>query len=670
MLPSRTGVRAASLLSIIVLAACGGGGDAVPSATAQPLTLNGVVATPTSLAGGAVTVNYGSHVASGIVAGDNSFSVVVADYADSDFVSAKVRGTGATSDIELSSLLGSAGALKTAAGNDYVATVAEVPALALSALTTAQAGLIAVPDTSAKADNPVSPVQTDTALAAALDALDSIEALHLAVVLQQIIGVDRVDLPAGVSTTLDLARDATRRGPFIEARLAADPDAFRAAAEAFPDLFVNISAADIPQDWLFLNSSLYADLFHFNPNGTGTVEGVPTANGFEPVLHWQIVNNKVLRITLDNSRTRRQSRDLDQNGSPFDEGEEVSAVERTDYSIRLLRQRGDTSRRVALLNRIVSRTFPEHPELGEEIEPRVYLGHMIAPASLPQFTTATVAGSALAVDVPFADSFNVPHFLDTRGDVLRFSADGGGTANSYGAFNWNVSNGVLNVIFPNGVSAEYRRLGAFDALAQRVLTRFLLTEQDNNQSLLLAGLLVPVQPNVVLQESEIPGQYFSGGRGSESYLGAVYDVRFLLRANGSGSENVLINESFESTGRTYLSGPPHLEVTPVRWLAQDNQTLDIQYTSDQQTGEPGCNPSESSDCAIYMTREQRLLARSGNRLYTIETVAFEGVEDYSYSFVYFHDRGPLPAPTGKTVNDGPRPNAGSLRQTRFEVDAR
>lgn len=194
----------ASILAVVVLSACGGGGNSSPSTSSSsssaPLAevkIQGVVSYGSPLANADVTVTAGATIATAKTDATGKYAVTIkAPAADAaKLVKAVARGTGVQSEIELASQLPSLTVLIQQAGSDKVLESSENFDVNITNLTTAQYSLLL------NSDNPT---LMDVDLEAAKFLVSGYYQQKLAALLQLIIERPEYQLPAGVTSTLEL----------------------------------------------------------------------------------------------------------------------------------------------------------------------------------------------------------------------------------------------------------------------------------------------------------------------------------------------------------------------------------------------------------------------------------------------------------------------------------
>lgn len=619
--------------------ACGSnetGYDSSPDTPPQGrrLTLSGTVPDVAGLDGALVTVLVGDVASQTSVAG-GAYSVVLDDVADDAFVSIAVRGSGAYSDIELQSLVGTVGGLAAAAGADDTATVAEVPALALNSLNTAAAAYVREPGgVKAKAANPQSPVQSDAALALAYAELDTVAQLGLAVAIEQVMR-DRVALPQGIATTFVLARSAGAREAFVRQQTETDTDAFRDRAT---DLASGAQwSVPLPADLYFVNTLYYADRFQLSADGTGQVLGVPSFYVSDAAAHWRIEDGTLV-VEMDQPRGVAVYRDLDGDGDPFEDEELVSAEELIVYEIRVLPEAiAHGPGRSVLLDRTTLRRFTG-AALADEIDRKIYLGDLVDAGALPATSSALVAGRTLAMEVPSI----ARGFLEGRADVVSFESSGTGTLASSGtSFSWRIDNGALELDLGEGLIATYRRLGSFDATADRYVVAYRqnATDATAQSSLYSTSLVVDASEPPVI--GDVQGRYRRDGGFTASYLGLIAETEWLLRADSTAQFRQTSNFGYAPSGRLLASGPATTVDLDAQWHAGPDGKLRIYRTRDDASGETGCAP-ELAGCQIVELTVFDFVNADEERHYGIETLYF-GDESTApaYSTIRRFDRAPL-----------------------------
>ena len=135
---------------------------------------------------------------------NGAFEVAIGRLDPSDFVRVRLRGTGARSDVELGSLLGTGALLAASAGSDHRLTAAEFPRLSVSGASTALWGLVENLDP----EYTMPDAPTDADLDRAERHVDTDRVNDLGAAVELVANDESLELPEGAATTLELVRDA------------------------------------------------------------------------------------------------------------------------------------------------------------------------------------------------------------------------------------------------------------------------------------------------------------------------------------------------------------------------------------------------------------------------------------------------------------------------------
>jgi hypothetical protein len=235
-----------------------------------------------------------------------SLDVEVDESHVNDFVTLNGRGVGDQSYVEFRSLAGSFAALSAAAGSDKTLSSAESFATQITNVSTAEAVLL-------QEANGGEPITSDATLASLGAGLDGQRVLDVATAIKLVVDhANDYPMPAGQTSTLALATDATARANLIDAAVQKDPAAFAAAQTAIaadPNLAHPLTAADVKDFTSALlstdpgfsfNYSNRAANYTFETDGTGSV----STGSYDAPMTWAIDGSTVRVTFVQPVRTR------------------------------------------------------------------------------------------------------------------------------------------------------------------------------------------------------------------------------------------------------------------------------------------------------------------------------------------------------------------------------
>lgn len=199
--------------------------SAVVSVTVEArIALTGT-ARDATLAGAAITADVGGRSFTATADASGNFRVMVRSASASDFIHIDAVGAGGIA--RLRTLVGEFGALVTAAAGRGRLDAARLARLDVTQHSTAMAALAIAAHGGTQ---PATAAQLDTALAR----VSADDALEMAALIQRVVD-DGVPLPAGKADVWELVSDAAAYRSFLDATVAADPTAFKAAFRVASD---------------------------------------------------------------------------------------------------------------------------------------------------------------------------------------------------------------------------------------------------------------------------------------------------------------------------------------------------------------------------------------------------------------------------------------------------
>jgi len=407
-----------------------------------------------------VTADVGGSQTVVVADAQGSFTVDLTLATFDDFVSFNAIGGPGQDDVELVSLVGSAGDLHDATGGGVsVLTADDVQSLDVTHVTTAKTVLSEAANGGA--------IASTTELSAAELEVDTLELLRLAATLKVIIDDPAVMLPAGFATTLSLARDPAAADAFAADLQANNAASYNAALSE--TLAGAASGGFVPTD---IEAPIYSTILRnlgvivgdrlvFNADGTaqrtdarGTFDATwsisPTGTLLLEPVAGELVRSadgfSLGCVPIVNSAVRTQTVYL---------GSEFNLLLRGS-SVDLVTERSESFQR-----------FPENPECPPTApvtaEPNIAFRWIDEAGSL-DYSAADFAGTEVVLN--FWSSTGTRATLgnvirESGQDFFAFNANGTGTTRITGRdFNWTIDpDGHLEIAMVTGEFNEYISLG-------------------------------------------------------------------------------------------------------------------------------------------------------------------------------------------------------------------
>lgn len=610
--------------SLSLLSACGGGGGGGNTKT-DVITLSGSVVAPDA-SDADVTVTVGDESFTTKTDEEGNFEIEIESTDASALVSILTKLNSDLSFVELVGDIGTFGDLETEAGDDATLTSDENIRTNVSTLSTAESVLS---DEAEEGEGKRAKAFTFG------DGVDPDEALTLAAVLQLLIdNPDEFELPDGVTTTLQVARDATKREALrddFEERAPTDFEATKQDLVGDVRIIGPAQASDVPPDLLAatldrrgqfpLNSGGLVDGFEFEDDGVG----IYFSNLRSVGMTWALDGPK-LRVEFDEPVVANSSElaDCDSDGVPEPRNSQIT----------------DTGRDIARLSpnavsvtSTYTITTPNCPGQPSQTVTATIAKTVLRVENLQPFNAADVSGRTVALAALETES----QLGNTQlpDDLLSFAAAGTGSGRyTAPAFSWAVADGTLNVNYGSGIQGRYRPVLGIDDVARVVLVDY-TTPNGRFTDLVLS---FPRDPAVEFTEAEIPGRYFQFGVGVENG-GDPRLQGFRLRFDpdrGGAQEDDFIDQS----GEVVTAADPFT----LNWSLTGAGEVAINRFYDSSNGE-NCDPAVSSTCILSDRRILVPVNRSGERFYWLERRRIDeaGVDasDPQTFIARFYDRVPL-----------------------------
>ncbi|MEC9359552.1 MAG: hypothetical protein VX836_16980 [Pseudomonadota bacterium] len=648
---------AAGLFSVL-LAACGGGGGGNDDGDGgdgggggggdgdkSSITLQGFVANAPSLSGGTVTATAGDKSADSAIGGDGSYTVTLDDLDLVDFVSVVAVGDGDNAVVEFEGLLGTVSAIEAAAGSDEAVTADDFAALALSSVTTAEAGLIQ----SAEAGKSYKDISSDEELAAALAALDRAAVTQLATSIQTVALYPTIPLPAGVTTTRSLAAASTVTQQDYARLLQVDyPDEYVAAAGSLPAGDAPTAADAVPGEFLlFYNSGENANQLslipiEFRSDNTGT----RGASEFT----WTVSGDDVIADVL--SADTVVTVDVNGDGLIDPETERLAATVHLTLQFHTAGEAGLEGQTSVIESAVYA--FDVADESVDDFTVRTTLYPVAIsdeeedePAVVP-FQTADVSGRTFAVNTVHE---YVEGVLAQYPDTLSFNADGSGTSEQQGNFTWEIVDRILELSFVSGDFVEY---GIVTKRSASVFEVGFIYERVGIENEYAAGsYMVEVDPDATFANGGVGGYHYNGV-GTKRGPGTYFALSMVLQADGQGFERNAGNQAYSING--YALTPPadeifvHEDYQVSRWaLSEDGTTLDAEQYVDVQNNFAYCEPGSSDSCVVSDHWIFEIVRREGDFIYARAYESFPYTNDEANSFAGVNLYEYLPDDTSTTT---------------------
>ncbi len=589
------------------------------------LTLSGKIVAPLPAAAD-VTAIVGAKPYIVKADGDGNFTVTIESADASALVRLQTKLVGSLSFVELLGNLGAFSELMNAAGDDGTLTADENIRTNVTSLSTAEAVLL---DEAQGAGS-----RKILELAAGID---PDQTLALAAVIELVMTEpEAFALPEGTATTLELARDATRRNAFTDDIQKTAPEKLEQTKQNLvsntnvvgsdtepgtpPELLAVLAGRQ--NGYPFLTLSV-VDGFEFAGDGSGLYFNADARENIG--MQWVRQENKVIVMPDPGVSTYTYAAYCEGDGS----FREATATYRYDrfQIVRLspiavsVTKTVTTTRQECGETEVVTNTFTEG---------RLSAG---AEASLP-LSASELTASSYALPVLTAEPL-----INT--DRLKFNADGTGRGGFLaGNFTWSLAGNVLTIAYGGGVVGTYRVVREIDGVARGFVADF--SGPSGRSADMQIGFAGSSDAGFV--ESEIPARYFQFGIGVEPFEGGIEqnpDPRlegFRLRFD-TNRTGVQENDAIGSDGNPVLIENEYF----FTWTLQSGGNLVVRryYDEDNET-DIGCNPAQSNACVLFDTRVIVPVNRVGERYYWIERRRFDENTTVPYSSdARFYDRVPL-----------------------------
>ncbi|HEY6642514.1 hypothetical protein [Povalibacter sp.] len=633
--PSRRLSAICALILATQLAACGGGdgndttpppsGSGEPPVTPPPppppppppatvsLKLTGKV-TDEPIANAQVTATVGSQTfsATADATGAYSLDIEIEEANAGDFVTLSARGVGAQSFVEFTSLAGSFQSLLSAAGSDEILSSTESFSTQITNVSTAQAVFLVQA-------NGGQPITSEAALSSAAVGVNAQDVLDLAAAIK--LAVDDAQnnpLPAGTTSILALASDATARQTFINEVYENNPSAFAAAQVAIardPDLAQNDG---VVQRYLdsegFTTAMLSTDgLFSFNYSGR--------------IAHFDLYADGT---GFENSETYDQPHTWTRDGSTI---EVTYSTPVSTISYDTVNCNGTVAQFEAhYVSNGVDLTFLN--ERTVTITTTSQISYPSCP-SLDGPKTSTVARSVLSMD-----NFKVIDVEELKGnaqtiyvwdsgqsavvaDVAEIYADGTGRALITGQdFTWELSadggpeaEGKIIAAQFDGWTAEYLSFRDIDELSSDLFWEVRVGNDGDGGVYMGAGASVFADPEyaVTFTEQDVVGRFYQFGKGDETSGDArLGGFRLRFDANGMGAQE---NDYIDGNGNVQLDAS-----AAFRWaIATGPVGVEVVVSQTYNTAINSYNCAvASANCIVFDERRIIPIVADDNRVYWME----------------------------------------------------
>lgn len=584
----------------------GGDTSTPPPVTKIKLTLTGTV-TDEPIANANVTATIGSETftATADASGNYSVDVEIEEANKGKFITLNATGVGAQSFVEFTSLAGSFEALAARAGTDKTLSRDESFATQITNVSTAAAVLL-------KDANAGEPVVSDALLASLGASINAQDVLDLAAAIK--LAVDdaaNYPLPAGQTSILALASDATARQQFINSVYEADPAAFAAAQTAIaqdPGLSKAVDVEDLEGGFTTALLSSQADfsfnytgrVMHFDLNEGGT--GYVSSDTFDQAMTWA-VEGTTIRVTY------------------------ASPVETVSY---------DTENCNGTVRQVKAHYVSEGVTVSFLNEKTVAIKtvsdvtYADCDALDPREDVSTVARTVLSLE----DNFQVIDAEELHGeaqtvyvydsaqqrvvaDIADIAADGTGTTQLTNlSFTWELdeSGKILRAEFNDGSVGEYLVLREIDDVASDIFWE--VRSPGDGPVYMGAGASVFADPeyDIDVTAEAVPGRFYQFGIGEEG----VNDTRlkgFRLRfdANFMGAQEY---DFIDDNDQVVTMDETDESYNGFRWSLDDGDIV-VRRTFDAVAQVDTCLFGEAN-CVLYDERRIVPLAMVGSRVYWVE----------------------------------------------------
>jgi hypothetical protein len=635
-----------TILLAAQLAACGGGDDSPSSSTppvsndppvtnpptnppadpptnppADPVpvtsrvTLTGTV-TDAPIANAIVTATVGGETFTATADANGNYSLPIEiDETDvGEFVTLTARGVGDQAYVEFTSLAGSFQALLSAAGDDETLSSSENFATQITNVSTATAVFL-------QQVNNGNPITSDAALQTLSGQINAQDVLDLAAAIKLVVdNPANYSMPAGQTSTLELASNATARQLFVNDVYQQDPNAFAAAQLAIaqdPALAQPFDPAGLEAITTALMSTdagftfnYTGRILHFdlNPNGTGSAQ----SESFDQQFTWT-VNGSTLNVTY-NQPVQTESFDTEYCAAD-DATRQVRAVyETSGATVTFLNSRTVT------ITSTSNVTYTDCSSLQPRQQTETVARTVLSLEDLQPITTEELAGNTQTLYVYDAAQEQV------TADIAELRADGTGTTRLLGlTFTWEVdaeSGRLVQVTFSDGSYAEY---GSFRDVDDIVTDIYWDVHTPSGSVYTGAGPSVFADPEnaVELTAEDVPGRYYQFGVGDETTNDARLDgFRLRFDADFMGAQE---SDFIDEQGEVVLDNEIARASNRFRWSLADD-SIYVHRTFDTSAHTQACEVG-APNCIIYDVRRIVPLAAvpmgTTTRIYWLEERRFD-----------------------------------------------
>lgn len=550
---------AASAVAMLLSACNGGGGDdTVDPVTPPPppppapttLVIRGqVIDQPIANATIVVTAGDQTYTTTATANGDYEIALPMDDDATGGFVTLTATGSGPQAAAELTSLLGTTDTLMAQAGDDLELVRSENPNTNVTNLTTAEAVLVQ------QANDGVAPA-TDEELALALTQVDPVQALNIAAAIKLVID-SGVPLPAGVTSTLELASDPATVNAFIVEQQTNNAEAFELAlndtisnpaivaaptAETVPEFAYAIVSATTDPQTLFGGAANGSLAFQYSADGTGAFW---TSNGFSDAMNWTLDGTDIVSTFTTNPSFTFTNFPRDP-----DTGQQIQifcSVETTEVRVRRL---SGTAANVTE-TQTVDCDDDRFDESGSGTQTLLFA----TTSQLETLTAADIAGNSLTLTI-YEPSFDtgLPGAEPMATDIVTFNADGTGSTRLRGrTLTWAIDGGSVDVAYSNGVNATYTVVRDFVNNGGLVLADFERADGERRVAGSITFEADPAAPAPTLVSA--PGTYYQYGIGTQTSEGTdprLKGFAIELSADGTAAQRTdFITGGVRATGGAF-----------------------------------------------------------------------------------------------------------------------
>jgi hypothetical protein len=592
-----------------------------------PLTITGL-ATDSPIADAQITVRIAGRDVTVDVTADSTgaytVNLLLDDTEEAAFISIEARGVGEQAAAGLISLLGTAGQLSDQAGDDGELTSDENFAVNVTNVTTARYAL-------AKSANNGEDITSDEQLADISERLNYDDVMTLATAIK--VAIDKATenadlaLPAEIPDTLalveaivDAAVEATDETEVAQAYIQDvqnEPEFEEAQEEIFEDEnLVDTSGYVVPFTYYLLppRELTSGTIFYFNEDGTGS--------GIETTFTWQEANAFISIIN-----TAYETYDyvdyFDIDGDEVDYEVEVQS-HTSGYQLRRLSS-NDTGEVIAL----TTNTVVHYPngELNDVVSSETFTHYALRDAGVKSINLDGVTTAYLTTGWP-----EQVGDIEVSADKFTFNENGTGSTELHDQdFTWQISEGALNVIYP-----EEEALATYKLLSEQGGTDFFANEEVE------ANETYAIMVGEGKISSEYPQWSAENAIGIYVYENLPFDdpndqFWFELHENGDAetyatydyNEDGILTSDEVSTmyGQWHIDESGYLVITRFRLRREYDWGVHFGEYSES------CRSAETEGCILYHTRTWRLIGKTDEQFglfhkHDFKWSVFEGETDY------------------------------------------